>query len=256
MSVKGSELEDKRLFVVAAGNTEKRVKYTTLIQEKFNNTTVFQAVDGSDAMFKIKNVAPHVLIIEPDLPKVTGYDVVRQILNDKQLPDFSIVMLSTPPESHVFVDDVISGKIQFMLKLDNDAELDFRIGKALNRMTHKEKTEYTLHFVAPQEYLFKEGEVAKNVFIVKRGRLRATKGGGANPVILGEIGVGEFVGEMAHLNHEPRSASVQALDDCELIEIPFGSLDMVLFSKPAWAHALVMTLSKRLKTSNEALAKR
>ncbi|MBL7688606.1 MAG: Crp/Fnr family transcriptional regulator, partial [Bdellovibrionaceae bacterium] len=65
----------------------------------------------------------------------------------------------------------------------------------------------------------------------------------------------EFVGEMAHINQEPRSASVKALEDCELIEIPNGSLDLVLFSKPAWAQALMRTLSRRLKRINETLAK-
>jgi CRP-like cAMP-binding protein len=110
--------------------------------------------------------------------------------------------------------------------------------------------------VAPNEFLFKEGEIAKHVFIVKRGRLRAMKGRGEKQITLGEIGAGEFVGEMAHINHEPRSASVQALEDCELIEIPFGSLDMVLFSRPAWSQALVLTLSKRLKSTNAALVEK
>lgn len=256
MTVKGSELEDKRVFLVACGDQAARRKYVELIEQKFSNATVFQAIDGSDALFKIKNASPHVLIIEPELPRLSGYEVVRQILNDRQVQDFSIIILAEPPEHHIYVDDVVSGKIQFLLKPEDETELDFRINKALNRMTHQVQTEYTLHFVAPDEFLFKEGEIAKHVFIVKRGRLRAVKGRGERQVVLGEIGVGEFVGEMAHINHEPRSASVMALEDCELIEIPFGSLDMVLFSKPAWAHALVVTLSKRLKNSNEALAGR
>jgi CRP/FNR family transcriptional regulator, cyclic AMP receptor protein len=254
MSVKGSELEDKKVFLLACGDHAVRLKYTEMIQQKFSNAMVYQAVDGSEAFFKIENAAPHVLIIERDLPKTSGFDVVRQILNDKQNHDFSIILLCQPPENHVFVDEVVSGRIQFLNKLDDDSELDFRINKALNRMTHRVQTEYTLHFVAPDEFLFKEGEIAKHVFIVKRDKLRALKGKGERQVVLGEIGIGEFVGEMAHINHEPRSASVQALEDCELIEIPSGSLDMVLFSRPAWAHALVLTLSKRLRNSNEALA--
>jgi CRP-like cAMP-binding protein len=167
-----------------------------------------------------------------------------------------MILLALPPANHIFVDELVSGRVQFMHKLDDDQELDSRINKALNRMTHRSHSEYTLHFVAPQEYLFREGEKAQHVFIVKRGRLRALKGRGEAQVVLGEIGVGEFVGEMAHINHEPRSASVMALEDCELIEIPFGSLDLVLFSRPAWAHALVVTLSKRLRNSNDALIKR
>ncbi|MGZ3721757.1 MAG: cyclic nucleotide-binding domain-containing protein [Bdellovibrionales bacterium] len=256
MSVKGSELEERKVFLVAAGDPSLRQKYVEMIQAKFSNTQVYQAVDGSEALFKIQNAPPHVLIIDPELPKLSGIDVVRQLLNDKQAShDFSIIILALPPENHIFVEEVVSGRIQFLNKLGDDAEIDFRINKALNRMTHQTQTEYTLHFVAPDEYLFKEGEIAKHVFIVKRGKLRALKGRGEKQVVLGEIGIGEFVGEMAHINHEPRSASVQALEDCELIEIPSGSLDMVLFSRPAWAHALVLTLSKRLRNSNDARMK-
>jgi CRP/FNR family transcriptional regulator, cyclic AMP receptor protein len=254
--VKGSELEDKKVFLIASGDASLRQKYAEMISEKFSNTMIYQAVDGSDALFKIKNAAPHVAIIDPELPKVTGIEVVHQVLNDKQAGNFSIIILAQAPEHHVFVDDVVSGRVQFLNKLGDDAEIDYRMNKALNRITHQTQTEYTLHFVAPQEFLFREGEPAKHVFIVKRGKLRALKGRGERQVVLGEIGIGEFVGEMAHLNHEPRSASVQALEDCELIEIPSGSLDIVLFSRPAWAHALVHTLSKRLKNSNEALAKK
>ena len=72
-------------------------------------------------------------------------------------------------------------------------------------------------------------------------------------VLLGTIRPGEFVGEMAHINNENRTATVRAISDCELIEIPNGTLDLVLFSKPVWARALVSTLSKRLKMSNNLL---
>lgn len=73
-------------------------------------------------------------------------------------------------------------------------------------------------------------------------------------VDLGKIKAGEFVGEMAHINKEPRSATVTAVTDCELIEIPFGSLDPILFSKPSWSKALFVTLSKRLKLTSEKLS--
>ena len=85
---------------------------------------------------------------------------------------------------------------------------------------------------------------------MKSGELTATKEGSNQNVTLGKIKAGEFVGEMAHINNETRSATVQANCDCELIEIPMGTLDLVLFSKPMWAKALVATLSKRLKASN------
>jgi CRP/FNR family cyclic AMP-dependent transcriptional regulator len=251
---KGSELEDKKVFMIASGDPGVRQKYTEMIQAKFSNTQIYQASDAPEAFFKIGNFPPHVLIVDRNLPKIPGFEMVHQLLVDRPNLDFSIIFPSQAPEHHIFVDQVVNGRIQFLHNVDDDAEMDRRINKALNRMTHRTQTEYSLHFVAPDEFLFREGEAATHVFIVKRGRLRAFKGNAEKQVVLGEIGVGEFVGEMAHINHEPRSASVQALEDCELIEIPSGSLDMVLFSRPAWAQALVLTLSKRLRNSNEALA--
>ncbi|MGZ3771541.1 MAG: Crp/Fnr family transcriptional regulator, partial [Bdellovibrio sp.] len=73
-------------------------------------------------------------------------------------------------------------------------------------------------------------------------------------VMLGEIMPGEFVGEMGHFNHEPRSATVEAITEVELIAIPSGSLESVVFARPSWAKALVKTLSLRLRRANKALA--
>jgi CRP-like cAMP-binding protein len=98
--------------------------------------------------------------------------------------------------------------------------------------------------------LLRDGDSADSVFLVKSGRLKAFKNEGPNEVVLGYINAGEFVGEMAYIHGEARSANVVSLTECELIEIPNDCLDSVLFSKPAWAKALVKTLSSRLKQAN------
>ncbi len=86
---------------------------------------------------------------------------------------------------------------------------------------------------------------------MRSGRLIAiAHHGAAEARELGIVETGEFVGEMAYINGEPRSATVKALDLCELIEIPVHLLDHVLFTKPAWAKALMKTLSKRVKAAN------
>jgi CRP/FNR family cyclic AMP-dependent transcriptional regulator len=256
MAVRGSELEDKKIFLIVSGDAGRRQNYTDLMHSKYASATVYQATDGSDALFKIRNSPPHILIIEPQLTKLDGIEVVRQILAQKQDYEFSIVILGPAPDTDIFVDEIISGRVQFFAETHNEAEFDIRVTRALNRAAHTKQTEYTLHFLAPGEYLFHEGDVAQHVFIVRRGRLRALKTREEHEVVIGEIEVGEFVGEMAHINHEPRSATIQAIDDCELIEIPNGSLDMVLFSRPAWAQALVATLSRRLRITSEALAQK
>lgn len=257
MTIHGSELEGKRVFLIACADAERRQKFSTLLQKKLSHTRIFQALDGSEALFKIDNSPPHVLIIDPVLPKLSGYDVVRQVLDRKQTHhELAIIIAGPQPEEEMFVEAIVNGTVHFLSACEDEVKFDICVTQALNHLTHTNPAEYTLHFLAPGEFLFKEGDVAKHVFIVKRGRLKAVTGDFPKEVTLGEIGAGEFVGEMAHINNEPRSASVQALDDCELIEIPNGALDMVLFSRPKWAQALVTTLAKRLKSSNQALAQR
>ena len=112
-----------------------------------------------------------------------------------------------------------------------------------------------LHQFKANTVIFNEGDIGDCAYIIEKGRVLITikKHGVDTPLLT--LSAGDIFGEMAILDGLPRSASAKALEDCELIEIPNGSLDLVLFSKPAWAQALMRTLSRRLKRINETLAK-
>lgn len=251
--MKESEISGKRIFLLACANEKRRSRYSAWIDDHIANTTVFTAVDGNEAEFKIHNVPPHVLIVDWDLPKLSAPELIERVLADKKLPEMSVVVASPAPEEEHFVDEVVTRRIQFLEEPDNEGKFSRALAQALNRLETNSDSEYRLHFLAGGETLFREGDAAHSVFIVKRGLMQAHSTQGNKIVVLGEISPGEFVGEMAHINREARSATVVALEDCELIEIPTGTIDMVLFSKPAWAQALVKTLSRRLKRTNEVL---
>jgi hypothetical protein len=56
---------------------------------------------------------------------------------------------------------------------------------------------------------------------------------------------------MSFLDNQPRSASVEALQPCDVVEIPRGKFDEFLNAQPSWMKSLVQTLVKRLRaTSN------
>jgi CRP/FNR family cyclic AMP-dependent transcriptional regulator len=69
-------------------------------------------------------------------------------------------------------------------------------------------------------------------------------------VILGHVYEGELVGEISFLDKESRSATVKALTDCELIEIPQETIDNIFKTQPKWLEILVMTLAERLRKAN------
>lgn len=251
--MKESELSGKRIFLIVSANETRRNIYAQWIDHHIANATIFTAIDGTEAHFKILNLPPHVLVMDWDLPKFSGAELADLVLKEKSLPRMSIIITSPIPDTEHFVDEVVTGQIQFLDQVNNEGKFARCLAVGLNRLENENHSEYKLHFLAAGEVLFKEGDKAQSVFIVKRGLMQAHAMQGEQITVLGDISPGEFVGEMAHINNENRSATVVALEDCELIEIPMGTIDMVLFSKPAWAQALVKTLSRRLKRTNEVL---
>lgn len=245
--------DDKRFFVVASSAQRRIDHFSKAISKNIHNSVVFTALDGFEAIFKMENTPPHVLLIDVNLPKLTEMELAEKVLHHPKLNETSIIIVSAIPDKENFVDQVVTGQVQFLTDVNDESHITACLTKALNRLVDNRDFSYKLKFLAPHEILFNEGQEAHSVFIVKRGELQAFKGDASSKKVLGNIQVGEFVGEMAHINGEPRSATVEALTNCELIEIPTGTLDVVLFSKPAWSKALVATLSRRLKRTNENL---
>ena len=75
-------------------------------------------------------------------------------------------------------------------------------------------------------------------------------------VIIGEIGPGELAGEMSFLDDCPRSATVMAKEDSEVLCIPHGKFMKVIHSQPKWFQSLMKVLSGRVRSTNEIIARK
>jgi CRP-like cAMP-binding protein len=104
--------------------------------------------------------------------------------------------------------------------------------------------------LSPNQILLNEGENSNSMYWVQTGQLIVTKRRGAEEVILGHIYSGELVGEISFLDQEPRSATVKAVTECELIEIPQDTIDGIYRTQPKWLEILVRTLAERLRKAN------
>ena len=70
-------------------------------------------------------------------------------------------------------------------------------------------------------------------------------------MILSVLGVGEFFGEMALIDDEPRSAHVIAMEDSGLVVLRREDFQILLGQSPAIALALLKELSRRLRRVDE-----
>lgn len=253
--MEATDLESKRIVLIASsdGKTSEAVKKEVLKHNK--QAKVFFAADGQETLFKADNVLPHVVILDSNLPKLSGFEVTERLLQLRKEHSVSVILLCDLPEKERFIDQVMTSQVQFIIHKEISEKLPQALTRAFERASAEDNSTYRLKSIVAKEILFREGDKSDSIFLVKTGDLVALKEIDGKTVVLGRIKAGEFVGEMAHINHEARFATVQALTDCELIEIPSAILDVVLFSKPAWAQALIATLSRRLKNSNTGLVK-
>lgn len=111
--------------------------------------------------------------------------------------------------------------------------------------------------VAREACFFREGDQAEAMYVLESGRVAVIKQARGGPVVLRQLGVGDCFGEMALVDIAPRSASVQALEDCRAIEIPVASL-MKLYERDVEQFALIemnmaREISRRLREADERL---
>ncbi len=250
----GNNLESKRVFLIVSANKSTHEFFSRIISKHITKAVIYEAYDGSTGLSKMQNDPANVVITDFNLPKLNGPQFIDALLKNKEFHSLSILITDPPPEKELYLDELVIGRIQFLSDGQEESRVVAAITKALNFASHGEEAEFYLRFLASGEQLIKQGDQAESVYLVKKGRLRAYAGIGGSDTTLGFIESGEFVGEMAYINGEHRSANVEALSDCELIEVPIGTLERVLYHRPSWSKALMMTLSRRVKIANNLKA--
>ncbi|MDN3204135.1 patatin-like phospholipase family protein [Algoriphagus sediminis] len=97
------------------------------------------------------------------------------------------------------------------------------------------------------EYLLHEGDKNTIIYFVISGRLRALKKRGSGQFILGDIGIGEPVGELALFTGEPRMASVIAIRKSIVLKITQEEYLKLVAEKPELATTMTSFVIDRLR---------
>lgn len=93
------------------------------------------------------------------------------------------------------------------------------------------------------ERVVKEGDDGDSLFILVSGTVQVVKGGG---LPLAKLEAGAFFGEMAVVSSRPRQASVDILEECEILEIPKPLLDGLVKKYPHVHKSLLRFTEQRL----------
>ena len=103
--------------------------------------------------------------------------------------------------------------------------------------------------------VFFENEEGDSFFCIVAGRIKVTiLGDDGREVILSVLGRGDFFGEMALLDNEPRSATAIAVEDTELLSLHRNDFQSVLSDNRSIMSALIKILTARLRRANHQIS--
>ena len=95
----------------------------------------------------------------------------------------------------------------------------------------------------------REGDLSSVVQVLLSGHVRIVHGTpDGREVVVGVRGAGDIIGELAAIDELPRSATVEALDDIDVLEIPGDRFVSLCRTRSRISWAVLLVLSSRLRS--------
>lgn len=108
----------------------------------------------------------------------------------------------------------------------------------------------------PGQVVFREGDASDTCYIVRSGRARAVREHtDGRSITLATFGPGDIFGELAMFEDERRSATVEAIQQTSVVAVLGPDMRRLMVEHPEISIRLVVALGRRLRETNERLAK-
>ncbi len=104
--------------------------------------------------------------------------------------------------------------------------------------------------------VFREGDRSDTCYVVHEGRARAVREHGGRTLTLATFGRGDIFGELALFEDEHRSATVETLGPMSAVAVLGPDMRRLMAEHPQIAMRLLVALGRRLRETNERLARR
>jgi CRP/FNR family transcriptional regulator, cyclic AMP receptor protein len=104
--------------------------------------------------------------------------------------------------------------------------------------------------------VFREGDEGDSCYIVRSGGARAVRQhSDGRSITLAHFRAGDIFGELAMFEGERRSATVETLEETQVLVILAADMRRLLERHPALAVKMIVALGRRLRHTNERLAR-
>jgi CRP/FNR family transcriptional regulator len=108
----------------------------------------------------------------------------------------------------------------------------------------------------PGQAVFREGDASDTCYVVREGHGRAIRThGDGRTITLATFGPGDIFGELAMFEDELRSATVEAIEQMNVVGVLGPDMRRLMSEHPQIAMRLVIGLGRRLRETNERLSR-
>ncbi len=101
--------------------------------------------------------------------------------------------------------------------------------------------------------IFEEDDPGSRMYVIQSGEVRIEKRTGGRTVTLAVLGPGEFFGEMALLERQPRSATASVSKPSRILELDETAFGDLVRNRGEVAHRILRRLSARLREANRQI---
>lgn len=120
----------KKILVVDDEADFLKILKRIITDEGYN---VIAASNGSEALTKLREEAPDLMLLDIDMPVMNGYEVCKEIRKDPIYKNIPVIMLTVLSKSASVLKGMETGCDEYITKPFSSRELILRIQKVLNK---------------------------------------------------------------------------------------------------------------------------
>ena len=194
-SIVSAETGDRARIVLADDNADMRDYVRRLLAPRYDVETV---ADGEAALAAIRNVRPDLLLTDVMMPRMDGFELLRNIRADEALKSLPVVLLSARAGEEARIEGIEAGADDYLTKPFSAREMVARVSSNLEMSRMRRNAEAALlelnrQLSAETDRLNRMFEVAPTLMAVLRGPAHVFEL--ANPVYLDLVGDREIIGK-------------------------------------------------------------
>ncbi len=113
-----------KVLIVEDSEANIMIMESFLVRENYD---VFIARDGEEAIARVSEIEPDLILLDLDLPKMNGYEVTEKLKSDQQLRFIPIVIVTAQNEMKSKLKGIELGADDYLMKPFNKIELLTRV---------------------------------------------------------------------------------------------------------------------------------